>query len=61
MLAFLALFCEGAVADWSAVYLAGPVGVSPASAAGFAVYMTAMTFARFAGDRLVASSARKTC
>jgi Cof subfamily protein (haloacid dehalogenase superfamily) len=55
-LAFLALFCEGAVADWSAVYLAGPVGVSPASAAfGFAIYMTAMTSARFAGDNLVAT------
>jgi fucose permease len=56
VLAFLALFCEGAVSDWSAVYLAGPVGVTPASAAlGFTVYMTAMTLARFAGDRLVAT------
>jgi MFS family permease len=56
LLAFLALFCEGAVSDWSAVYLAGPVGVSSASAAfGFAVYMTAMTLARFAGDRLVST------
>ena len=55
-LAFLALFCEGAVSDWSAVYLAGPLGVTPASAAlGFSVYMTAMTLARFAGDRLVAT------
>jgi hypothetical protein len=54
VLAFLALFCEGAVSDWSAVYLAGPIGATPASAAfGFAVYMTAMTCARFAGDRLV--------
>jgi MFS family permease len=56
VLAFLALFCEGAVSDWSAVYLAGPVGVTPASAAfGFTVYMTAMTLARFAGDKLVAT------
>ena len=56
VLAFLALFCEGAVGDWSAVYLAGPVGVTPASAAlGFTTYMTAMTVARFAGDRLVAT------
>lgn len=56
VLAFLAMFCEGAVGDWSAVYLAGPVGVSPASAAfGFAVYMVAMTLARFSGDRLVAA------
>jgi MFS family permease len=56
VLAFLALFCEGAVSDWSAVYLAGSVGVAPASAAfGFTIYMTAMTVARFAGDQLVAT------
>ncbi len=56
VLAFLALFCEGAVSDWSAVYLAGPVGVTPSSAAiGFTAYMTAMTLARFAGDKLVAT------
>ncbi len=56
VLAFLALFCEGAVGDWSAVYLAGPVGVSPSLAAfGFTAYMTAMTLARFAGDKLVAT------
>ncbi len=55
LLAFFALFCEGAVGDWSAVYLAGPIGAGPAWAAlGFAVYMTAMTGARFGGDRLVA-------
>ncbi|QEH32528.1 Inner membrane protein YbjJ [Aquisphaera giovannonii] len=54
VLAFLGLFCEGSVADWSAVYLAGPVGVSAASAAlGFTAYMTAMTLTRFLGDRLV--------
>jgi MFS family permease len=55
VLAFLGMFCEGAVADWSAVYLAGPVGVAPAAAAlGFVAYMTMMTLTRFAGDRLVA-------
>ncbi len=53
LLAFLGLFCEGSVADWSAVYLAGTLGVSAASAAvGFTSYMTAMTLARFLGDRL---------
>lgn len=56
VLAFLALFCEGAVSDWSAVYLAGPMGLtSSAAASGFAVYMTMMTVGRFAGDRLVAT------
>ncbi|WP_435010657.1 MFS transporter [Tundrisphaera lichenicola] len=55
VLAFLALFCEGAISDWSAVYLAGPVGVSTASAAlGYTIYMMAMTLTRFAGDRLSA-------
>ncbi len=54
ILAFLGLFCEGSVADWSAVYLAGHVGVPAASAAlGFAAYMTAMTLTRFLGDRLI--------
>lgn len=52
-LAFIALFCEGSMADWSAVFLADVVGVEPASAAiGFAVYATAMTISRFCGDKL---------
>lgn len=54
-LAFLALFCEGAMADWGAVYLAGEVGVAESSAAlGYAAYALAMTVGRFAGDLLVA-------
>jgi len=55
VLAFFALFCEGAMGDWGAVYLAGEVGVSASSAAfGYSAYATAMTAGRFAGDRLVA-------
>ena len=53
-LAFLGLLAEGAMGDWSAVYLhdtlAGPPGVS---AAGFAAFSLAMAAGRFAGDRLV--------
>ncbi|WP_152100065.1 MFS transporter [Lacipirellula parvula] len=52
-LAFIALFCEGSMADWSAVFLADVVGAEPASAAlGFATYATAMTASRFCGDQL---------
>lgn len=54
-LAFLALFCEGAIADWGAVYLAGEVGAAESSAAfGYTIYALAMTAGRFSGDRLVA-------
>ena len=53
-LAFLGLLAEGAMGDWSAVYLhdtlAGRPGVS---AAGFAAFSLAMAAGRFAGDRLV--------
>jgi MFS family permease len=55
VLAFFALFCEGAMGDWGAVYLAGEVGVTASSAAlGYAGYALAMTVGRFAGDGLVA-------
>ncbi|WP_145279463.1 MFS transporter [Tautonia plasticadhaerens] len=53
VLAFLGLVGEGAMADWSAVYLRQSLG-SPAWAAalGFAAYSLGMTAARFLGDRL---------
>ena len=54
-LAFCALLTEGAMADWSAVYLRDVLGTSPAvGAAGFAAFSLAMAGGRFAGDRLVA-------
>ena len=54
-LAFCALLAEGAMADWSAVYLRDALGTSPAlAAAGLAAFSLAMAGGRFAGDRLVA-------
>jgi MFS family permease len=53
-LAFLGLLAEGAMADWSAVYLHDTLAAAPAVAAtGFAAFSLAMAAGRFAGDRLV--------
>jgi predicted MFS family arabinose efflux permease len=53
-LAFLGLMAEGAMADWSAVWLHDELGASMADAAsGFAAFSLAMAAGRFAGDRLV--------
>jgi MFS family permease len=53
----VALFClmvEGAMADWSAVYLATVVKVSQgAAASGYAAFSIAMTIGRLTGDRIV--------
>jgi fucose permease len=55
VLAFFGLLAEGAMADWSAVYLRDGAGSSPAvAAAGFALFSLAMAAGRFGGDRLVA-------
>lgn len=52
-LAFAGLVVEGAMADWSAVYLRETFGASPALAAvGFAVFSGCMAAARFGSDRL---------
>jgi len=54
-LAFLGLLAEGAMADWSAVYLHDALGASGSVAAdGFAAFSLAMALGRFAGDRLAA-------
>lgn len=53
--AFCCLFAEGAAADWSAVYVAGPLGAAAGTAAlAFAAFSLAMTAGRLAGDRLTA-------
>jgi fucose permease len=53
-LAFCGLLAEGAMGDWSAVYLHDTLQSSPALAAtGFAAFSLAMAVGRFAGDRLV--------
>ncbi len=56
LLAFLALMAEGAMADWSAVYLRDGLRASPAlAAAGFAAFSLAMAAGRLTGDRLAAA------
>lgn len=52
-LAFLVLLGEGAILDWSAVYLRAGLSTDTATAAmGFAAFSGAMALARFGGDRL---------
>jgi MFS family permease len=53
VLAFCGLFAEGAAADWSAVYLAGPLDAGAGVAAlGFAAFSTTMVAFRLLGDSL---------
>jgi fucose permease len=53
-LAFAVLLCEGAAADWSAVYLRNDLGTGPEYAvAGFGAFSLAMAVGRLCGDRLV--------
>ena len=50
---FCALLAEGAMADWTAVYLRNTLDTSPGlAAAGYAVFSLTMTAGRLAGDRL---------
>ncbi len=64
---FLGLMCfavflsEGAVLDWSAVFLRDDKGVSPEFAgAGYAAFSIAMAFVRLTGDKLVERWNNKT-
>src|SRR5690606_8341939 len=53
LVAFCVLFGEGAVADWSAVYLRDAVGTGPAmAAAGYAAFSLMMAAGRLVGDAL---------
>ena len=55
VVAFAAAISEGAMADWSALYLTDVVLADEGVAAlGFAVYSIMMTLGRLAGDRLAA-------
>lgn len=50
---FCGLLAEGAMADWSAVFLRNEIGSGPGmAAAGFAVFSATMTLGRFSGDWL---------
>ena len=53
-IAFAAMLCEGATADWSAVYLSGPLratGVVPGL--GYTAFSLAMVTVRLSGNRLL--------
>lgn len=53
-IAFLAVFAEAAVNDWSALYLSAEVGMTPAAAAGgFSGYALMMFLGRACGDGVV--------
>lgn len=55
MLAFLSFAMEGAIHDWSTLFLTSEKGASPAAAAsGFALYSLAMASCRLFGDPVVA-------
>jgi predicted MFS family arabinose efflux permease len=53
-LCFICFLAEGAVLDWSALFLATSRGVDPAQAGfGYAAFALAMTLGRLTGDRIV--------
>jgi hypothetical protein len=53
--AFASMFCEGVAADWSAIYLRGPLGFAPSVAGlGFAAFSLLMVAVRLSGNRLMA-------
>ena len=54
IIAFCVLLGEGAMADWSAVYLEGTLGTGPGlAAAGYAAFSLMMGLGRLVGDRLI--------
>jgi MFS family permease len=56
VLCFILFLAEGAVLDWSAVFLAEVRGMSPEHAGlGYAAFAATMTVCRLTGDRLVSS------
>lgn len=59
-IAFCCLMLEGAVADWSAIYLTTVARLSEAAAAsGYAAFSVAMMAGRFAGDVVVRHLGRR--
>ena len=57
--ALLCMLCEGAMTDWSAVYLATVADARPAAAAaGYAAFSGAMLLGRLTGDRVVRALTR---
>ncbi|WP_119069119.1 MFS transporter [Rubrobacter indicoceani] len=61
VIAFCVLVGEGAMADWSAVYLRGTLGTGEGfAAAGFAVFSLTMTLGRFSGDWITNKTGART-
>jgi MFS family permease len=59
--AFAVLLCEGAAADWSAVYLRDELGTGAGMAgAAFAAFSATMTLGRLLGDRVLNRYPRRT-
>jgi len=57
----VAMLCEGAAADWSAVYLHESLGTTVAFAAlGYAAFSVSMVAGRLSGDRLLARVSPRT-
>lgn len=55
LIAFCTLLCEGAIADWSSIYVHDSLGGSiSVAASAYAVFALAMTIGRLFADRLVA-------
>lgn len=55
VLCFVVFLAEGAMLDWSAVFLTAARGVDPSRAGlGYAAFALAMTIGRLSGDRIVA-------
>ncbi len=53
-LCFIVFLAEGAMLDWSAVYLTAQLGLEEGRAGlGYAAFAVAMTFGRLTGDRVV--------
>ena len=54
-IAFASMLCEGAAADWSAVYLHNSLGAAAVVASlGYAFFAAAMVLVRLGGDALIA-------
>ena len=54
-IAFASMLCEGAAADWSAVYLRNSLGAAAVVASlGYAFFAAAMVLVRLGGDALIA-------
>ncbi len=53
VVAFFVLFCEGAIGDWSTIYLRDELGTSPGRATlGFGIFSLLMAAGRLTGDWL---------